>query len=81
MDIELFKAACFVMVIGMGTVYLFICLMICAMNISAKVLNFINKYFPEEAEEDKTVSKKKTSNDTEIALAIACAVNERSKAC
>ena len=47
------------------------------------MLGFINKFMPEEIEEDKYVSKKKTAkndNNEEIAVAIACAVAERSRA-
>ena len=42
-----------------------------------------NGFFPEEIEEDKYASKKKSdkNNDAEIALAIACAIAERRKAC
>ena len=36
MNIELLKLGCFIMVIGMGFVYFFICIMIWAMNLVAK---------------------------------------------
>ena len=50
--------------------------MIFVMNINAKIINFLGKYFPEEVEEEKHTTKKKTTNnnDSEIALAIACAL-------
>ena len=74
MNIELLKLGCFIMVIGMGFVYFFICIMIWAMNLVAKFIKMINKYFPEQVEEEKYQPKKKTTdNEAEIALAIACA--------
>lgn len=80
MDLTLFKEGFFVMVIGMGTVFIFLTIMIFAMNINSYVLKFVNKYFPEEIPADKTPNKKKSSsNDDEIALAIACAVNAAGK--
>lgn len=83
MNLELLKDGCFIMIIGMGVVYFFIFIMVCIMNLSGKFVQFINKYFPEEIEEDNTTSKKKrTTNDTEIALAIACAaIKQGGKPC
>ncbi len=82
MSFELFKAGCLIMIIGMGFVYFFIAIMIYCMNINAKVIKMINKFFPEKIEEDNYISKKKTSdNDAEVALAIACAALKRGKAC
>ena len=64
------------MIIGMSTVFVFLISMIFAMNLSAKVISIINKYFPEDISETKKTSKiqKNTNNDAEIALAIACAI-------
>ncbi len=84
MNIELLKAGCFIMIIGMGFVYFFICIMIWVMGLVAKFIKILNKYFPEAVEEDKYQTKKKTavSNDAEIALAIACAVaKQKGSAC
>ena len=78
MNIELLKEGCFIMIIGMGFVYFFICIMIWVMGLSAKFIKVINKYFPEAVEEDKYQPKKKANdNDAEIALAIACALAKR----
>lgn len=79
MNIDLLKEGFLLMVIGMGFVYFFITIMIVVMNFSGKIITFLGKYFPEEIEEDKYISKKKTStsNDAEIALAIACAATYR----
>ena len=78
MNIELLKDGCFLMIIGMGSVFVFIELMILMMHINAKIVGFLNKKFPEIIEEDKYYSAKKTSaNDAEIALAIACAFAQK----
>ena len=58
MDMTLLKEGIIVMVIGMGTVFFFLSIMIGAMNINEIVLKFIGKYFPEEIPEDKTTRKK-----------------------
>ena len=76
----LLKEGAIVMVIGMGTVFFFLAIMIGAMNINEKVLKFIGKYFPEEVPEVKTLKKKAENNDEEIALAIACASHNEQKA-
>lgn len=77
MDLTLLKDGVFVMLIGMGTVFVFLTIMIFAMNVNAKVLTIVNKYFPEE----EPVTKKPCKNnaqkdDAEIALAIACAMHK-----
>lgn len=77
MDLTLLKEGFFIMIIGMGTVFVFLTIMIYAMEISSAVLKVIGKYFPEEIPEVKTVKKKVNNNDEEIALAIACAVAAR----
>ena len=76
MNIELWKDGLLLMVIGMGFVFFFLAIMIGVMFINAKIISFLGKYFPEAVEEEQTTSKKKTAvnNDSEIALAIACAV-------
>ena len=80
MDMTLLKEGVIIMVIGMGTVFFFLTIMIVAMNINEIVLKFVGKYFPEETPEVKQVNKKVESNDDEIALAIACAINQAQKA-
>lgn len=79
MDIALLKEGFFVMVIGMGTVFIFLTIMIWAMYINGAVLRVINKYFPEEVPVEKKVKSKTSGNDEEIALAIACAINASAK--
>ena len=61
-----------VTIVGMGTVFTFLTLLVFAMIIMAKVMVFVNKFMPEEAE--KVVAVKKNSNtDEDVAVAIAVA--------
>ena len=77
MDIELLKEGCYVMAIGMGTVFLFLVLMIFAMNIMSKLVQWLNKVFPEEVINNiKKKENKQSNNDAEIALAIAVALHK-----
>ena len=80
MDITLLKEGAIIMAIGMGTVFFFLVIMIGAMNINEIILKFIGKYFPEEIPEVKSTKKNVETNDNEIALAIACAINKAQKA-
>lgn len=64
------------MVIGMGTVYVFLTIMIYAMNFTKKILDIVNKYFPEEVLQESKKRKDKKDNDAEIALAIAAAIHK-----
>ena len=61
--------------IGMAVVLAFLTLMIFVMNFtSSLIVNVLNKYFPEEVKEEKPKAKKKvTSDDEQIALAVALA--------
>lgn len=80
MDLMLLKDGFFVMVIGMGTVFIFLTIMIWVMQLNGKLLQIINKYFPEEVPvEKKSGQKKVQNNDEEIALAIACAMLQAGK--
>lgn len=74
---ELIKEGLFLMLIGMGSVFAFLVVMLFAMNISSNVLDYINRYFPEQKEELKK-NLKKQDNEAEIALAVLCAT-ERMK--
>ena len=46
------------------------------MDLNGRVLQIINKFFPEEVPVEKKTAKKnaQSDNDEEIALAIACAM-------
>ncbi len=76
MDIKLLTEGCYIMAIGMGTVFLFLVLMIYAMNFMSWFIKKINKYFPEEIIEQKSLRKSQQKNDdAEIAVAIASALH------
>ncbi len=63
------------MLIGMGTVLTFLCLMIFSMVIMSTVVGYLNKIFPEVvAEPAGAKAKKSSSNDEEIAAAIVAAM-------
>ena len=82
MDLTLIKEGLVVMAMGMGTVFVFLAIMIGAMNLTSLVMPILNKFMPEEIEQPKSSAKKQVSDsDSEIALAIACALRERGKAC
>jgi len=61
------------MIMGMGTVFFFLIILIFTMVITYKCLTVINKFFPEALPE--VASSKKTtnsaSNDVEVAIALA----------
>lgn len=58
--------------IGMGTVLLFLCVLIGSMRIMSTVVLYLNKIFPEKVETVQKAVKKVVSNDDEaIAVALA----------
>ena len=61
-----------VMAIGMGVVFSFLVITIFAMMIMSKVVGYLNTIFPEAAVQGAGV--KKSSDDVEIAIAIAAAM-------
>ena len=79
MNLTLLEDGIFVMIIGMGTVFIFLTVMICIMYLNGKVLKFVNKYFPEEIPAEKKVSRKNENSEDEVVLAIACAMIESGK--
>lgn len=63
---------------GMGTVLLFLVIMIFVMGIMSQVVIYLNKLFPEAVEEVKSAAKKTASNvDEAIAVAIAAIMAKR----
>jgi oxaloacetate decarboxylase gamma subunit len=64
------------MLIGMGTVLIFLCLMIVAMTIMSKVVARLNELFPEAVPVAAGSGKKAIakSDDSEIAAAIVAAM-------
>lgn len=81
MDMSLWKDALFVMVIGMGTVFVFLTVMIWAMDFNGKVLQFVNKIWPEELPPEAKPARRAAAaeDDYEIALAVACAMAKAGK--
>lgn len=73
MDLALLEDGFIVMIIGMGTVFVFLSIMIFAMHLNGKVLQVLNKFFLEEIPVEKKPVQKSDNNE-EIALAIACAM-------
>ena len=81
MDLTLIKEGLVVMAMGMGTVFVFLVIMIGTMNLTAAIMPILNKFMPEEIEQPTSEAKKQVKdNDSEIALAIACAIRERGRA-
>jgi sodium pump decarboxylase, gamma subunit len=63
---------------GMGSVLLFLVILIFVMGIMSQVVIYLNKLFPEAVEEVKSVAKKTASNvDEAIAVAIAAIMAKR----
>ena len=62
------------MLIGMGTVLSFLCLMIISMFIMSKVVRKLNEIFPEAVPQGVNVKKTVSSDDSEIAAAIVAAM-------
>lgn len=59
--------------IGMGTVLVFLCVLIGSMRIMSTIVLYLNKIFPEKVETVQKAVKKVVSNDDE-AIAVALAV-------
>lgn len=58
--------------IGMGTVLVFLCILIGSMRIMSMIVLYLNKIFPEKVETVQKAVKKVVSNDDEaIAVALA----------
>ena len=56
--------------IGMGTVLVFLCVLIGSMRIMSMIVLYLNKIFPEKVETVQKAVKKMVSNDDE-AIAVA----------
>lgn len=80
MGSTLLKDGVVIMAIGMGTVFVFLVVMIYVMELNSKILKHISKYFPEEVPEVKSTKKKSVSKKDKIAAAIAMAVQNSRKA-
>ncbi len=62
------------MLIGMGTVLSFLCLMICAMHIMSAAVKRLNIIFPEAVPQGANIKKVSCSDDSEVAAAIVAAM-------
>ncbi len=59
-------------IVGMGTVLVFLTILVFAMSIMSKTVLFINKFMPEDVKAPVAV-RKETNSDEEVAVAIAVA--------
>ena len=66
------------MLIGMGTVLSFLCLMIISMFIMSKIVRKLNEIFPEAIPATANVKKAISSDDSEVAAAIVAAMFRKS---
>ena len=65
------KVGLTLLVMGIGTVFSFLIILIFTMIITYKVLQVVNRFFPEVVVEAAPAKKPQTSDDAEIAIAIA----------
>jgi sodium pump decarboxylase gamma subunit len=61
-----------IMAVGVGTVMFFLIVLWFAITIMGKVVGWLNKIFPEQVEQVKTVANN-VKSDVEVAIAIAAA--------
>ena len=71
---EILSEGLVMMCIGMGTVLLFLCTLIIAMNVMSVCVAKLNEWFPEAVPAQTGAKPVATSNDDAIAVAIAAAV-------
>jgi len=62
------------MLIGMGTVLSFLCLMIISMFVMSAVVKKLNEIFPEAVPQGVNVKKTPAGDDSEIAAAVVAAM-------
>lgn len=74
--VPILKEGLAMMLIGMGTVLVFLCIMIVSMFIMSAVVRKLNEIFPEPVVQaaGSKVKKVSSSNDEEIAAAIVAAM-------
>ncbi len=75
LDTELWTTGLTTMVVGMGVVFSFLVILIFAIMIATRVIRVVDKLCPVAVEEVKT-PKKISQDESEIALAIALAVQK-----
>ena len=69
----LFGEGLFIMLLGVGFVLAFLCIMIFGMIVMSKVVGYLNQLFPEQVFVAEKPSKRSASSDDE-AIAVALAV-------
>ncbi len=62
------------MVIGMGTVLIFLCIMIFVMYLMSKSVIYLNKFFPEAVPETVKKPAQKAADEADIAVAVLSAM-------
>ena len=67
------------MAVGMGIVFSFLVILVCAMLIMSNVVAWLNKVCPLPVAEVKTAKKAVTSDDAAIAIAIATVMSKIKK--
>lgn len=73
--IPVVKEGLSMMLVGMGTVLVFLCILICAMYIMSACVKKLNEIFPEPvAVPTGNKAKTKSSDDSEVAAAIVAAM-------
>lgn len=76
--VPVLKEGLSMMLVGMGTVLVFLCIMICAMFIMSACIKKLNEIFPEPVAQVAGAKKSaKASDDSEIAAAIVAALFKR----
>ena len=76
--VEIFNEGLAVMCVGMGTVFIFLCILIFAMNCMSKVVAKLNTIWPEPVPQVAGGKKKVAKgDDSEIAAAIVAAMFKR----
>ncbi len=59
------------MAIGMGTVLIFLCVLIASMHVMSAIVQYLNKLFPEKVEVVERKTAKSSDDDSAIAVALA----------
>ena len=59
------------MAIGMGTVLIFLCVLIASMHVMSAIVQYLNKLFPEKVEVVERKVAKSSDDDSAIAVALA----------
>lgn len=72
---ELWAEGLTTMVVGMGIVFSFLIILVFAIHIMVRIVRVVDKFCPVIEPEVKTNKKQAKSDDTEVAIAIAAAIN------